>query len=144
MQVLSGNRLAKRLYVALLVLAVTAILAGGCATTTENSEEAGFAGHWTCTLVDAGNGQVVSVDDLKEVGVSGSDLMTLDLNEDGTATMSSGGADIQNGVTLTWSEAQMGVEIVTSAGEAIELPYDSSTGYLSMEYQGQRIVFERG
>lgn len=143
MRVFAGNGAAKAILL-VLSLAMAVILTAGCSSSPAKGDaDAGLAGHWTCALVDAGNGQVVSADDLEEVGVNGSDLMTLDLNDDGSAYMTSGGADIQNGVTLTWSDTIKGVEIVTSAGEAIELSYDSSTGYLSMEYQGQRIIFER-
>lgn len=124
-------------------IALLVTLCTGCSGSSESADDAGLSGHWVCALVDAGNGQVVSVDEISKSGVKGADLMTLDLSDDGTAAMTSGGIDIQNGVTLSWKETIKGIEIVTSAGESIELPYDSSTGHLAMEYQGQRIIFEK-
>ena len=130
-------------FASLVAAMVLALMLAGCSGSQDEGEGDGFVGHWTCCMVDAGNGQVIAIGDLGELELTGDDFMTLDLAEDGTATMTANGAPITEGIVITWSETSLGIELDAGSAGTIPLTYDSSMGQLIMEYQGQRIVFEK-
>ena len=120
--------------------ALALLAAPGC--TGEGGQD-GYVGHWVCCMVDTGNGDVVAIEDLENLGLTGEDFMTLDLAADGTATMTADGKDITADTELKWSENAMGIELDAGSGGTASLTYDSTLGQLLMEYQGQRIIFEK-
>ena len=127
--------------VAVLVFALVAALSL-CACSEEQEDP--FAGHWTCSAVDAGDGQVIQVADVAEAGLLGDDLMWFELQPDGTAKVSTFGGEASSDPKMTWSVTDTdNVEIVTDDGESMVLQYNSEEKTLEMNVQGQKVFFSK-
>ena len=127
--------------IAVLVLALAAALSL-CACSEEQEDP--FAGHWTCSAIDAGDGQIIQVADVAEAGLLGDDLMWFELQSDGTATVSPFGGEASSDPKMTWSVTDTNnVEIVTDDGESMILQYNSEEETLEMNVQGQKVFFSK-
>lgn len=103
-----------------------------------------YAGHWVCSAVDPGDGQIVHVEDVAAAGLVGEDLMWFDLQADGTAKVSTFGGEVSVEPKMTWSEVDNGnVEIVTDGGESMVLQYNSEEETLEMNVSGQKVFFAK-
>ena len=125
--------------VSLAVFAMCALCACGQQQATD------FSGCWVLSEFDLGDGNVYAASDFEEMGSSGPDVLTMDLNADGSAWFTSGGSDPTGGTALTWAASESGDAVVLSNadGHTFEVPYDPETQTLSVEYQGQTITMAR-
>ncbi len=120
----------------------------GCSSGTGEAT-VDYSGVWVCTQVDDGQGNVTNVSDLAALGdgYSPSDFMSVTLNADGSASIKSLGAEISEGAPFTWSAidegSDKGVQVVSSANEALKMAYDSDAESLTIEYNGQKIILTR-
>ncbi|MGI6221332.1 MAG: hypothetical protein ACOYIP_05645 [Coriobacteriales bacterium] len=127
--------------IAVLALAMAAVF---CLSACEAENEDPYAGHWVCSAVDAGDGQVIQVADVAEAGVTGEDLMWFDLQADGVAKVSTFGGEASSDPKMTWNVADNGnIEVITDSGESMLLQYNSEEQTLEMNVQGQKVFFSR-
>lgn len=122
-----------------LVFTMTLAIAG-CSLSSDDS----FAGHWTCSAIDAGDGNIVDVSTLGKGEALGDDLMWMDLKSDGTAGVSTLGEIVSDEVEVTWTEIDsQTIEVATSEGESMLLQYNSEEETLVMNVQGQKVYFTK-
>lgn len=132
----------------LLLVVCTVVFACACACAAVGCSGGGgsadmdYTGHWVCSAVDDGTGrtEIASISEIS--GMTGEDFMTVDLNADGTAVITAFGTDITSEANVTWATSSSGVTL-TANGEAIDMSYDSSLSELTMEYQGEKVVFTK-
>lgn len=122
--------------IAMPAAAMALVLACACALQGCVAEDT-LAGRWECVSISDGTTTYV----VEDLGLDGSDFMTLRLKNDGSVTMTSMGEEVDTS-DLTWMETDTGVSIESSSG-AMDAVYDSSTGQLTLEYDGQVVVLER-
>ncbi len=133
------NRIILAIAACMLLCAAPILVA--CST----AEDINFAGTWILVEFDMGNGTVYTDEDFADLGTSGADVLTINLNYDGTVTMTSTGSNPIEGTSLTWapSEEQDAVIISSDDTDTYSLSYDESAQTLQLEYQGQAITLAR-
>ena len=127
-------------FAAVLACASLCVLAG-CGGGGQQS----MAGKWVCAAVDDGTG-IIEISDYEAIlGMTGEDMFTLMLNEDGSVGITAFGEDMsdQLGGQVTWEDSANGATI-KGGDQSLELTYDSDSGRLVMDMDGQKIYFERG
>ena len=102
-----------------------------------------YTGTWVCSAVDDGT-TVTSIDELEALGITGDQFMTLELRADGTVDMTVFGtsAFADSGITVNWEATDSGVTL-SGQGVSFDLPYDSGSGELAMEYEGQKVLMKK-
>jgi len=108
---------------AVVLAALLCVALGGCGCSNSGAiteEPAGFAGYWRLTSAVT-DGEELTADDLAEMGEYGSYVL-LALNEDGTATMSVLGEEVEG----TWT-TEDDVEGTLSFDEDVALSVDDNT-----------------
>ena len=102
-----------------------------------------YSGTWVCSAVDDGT-TVTSISELEALGITGDQFMTLELKADGTADMTIFGtsAFADSGIEVKWEGTSSGVTL-SGQGVTYELPYDSGSQELAMEYEGQRVLLKK-
>ncbi|MBR2521880.1 MAG: hypothetical protein IKE61_01965 [Coriobacteriales bacterium] len=126
-------------FAAVLACASLSVLAGCGGGGGSNSAQ----GKWVCAAVDDGTG-IIEIADYEEIlGMTGEDMFTLMLNEDGTVGFTVFGEDqtASLGGSITWEDSANGVTL-KGGDQTLELTYDD--GRLVMEVDGQKVYFERG
>ena len=131
------------------MLALVGCGGGGGGQTADSS------GHWTVSGMETG-GETVSMSDLESYGVTGDDIMSIDLNADGSAKInvgslvasfmgeSSGLGDLQtllDSADLKWEATASGVNL-TFMGQSLPLEAQSD-GTLAIDQDGTKMFFSR-
>lgn len=125
------------------IVTVTCICLIACAICTCVAGCAGstYVGHWVCVGVSDGDTEV-NVSDLSSIGADGSDYMTIDLNSDGTASMSAFGQSLTEGLSVTWEESDLGVDLKIGK-QTVSMEYDAQSSRLSLTYSGQTVYLQK-
>ncbi|MGI6217032.1 MAG: hypothetical protein ACOYIK_05395 [Coriobacteriales bacterium] len=101
-----------------------------------------YVGTWVVAEVTQ-DGTTYSVDDLESLGISGEDFMTLELRSDGTCDITVLGSSVSDSSsTMTWTTTDSGISI-SADGSSMDAAYDSSTGYLTLEYEGSSVSLKK-
>lgn len=113
---------------------------------------ADYSGHWSISAIESG-GQQVAMSDLEAYGYSADDLMSIDLNADGTAKFNIGSlvtsfmgdaADQAMGIldaaNITWAASANGVDL-TANGQTMTLAADGAD--LVFEQSGTKLIFSK-
>ena len=103
---------------------------GGGATDTS-----AFLGEWSISSMTADGEDVVSAEDLETMKSMGMDV-TFTVNEDGTCALNMFGEAMEG----EWAPGSGGID-VTIQGQTIPATLDN--GNLTMEQQGQKLVFAK-
>ncbi|MGI6217031.1 MAG: hypothetical protein ACOYIK_05390 [Coriobacteriales bacterium] len=112
----------KKKVLSLVLTVFLACFAFGALAGCSSGSTSQYVGTWVADSADYG-GQNYTMDDL---GMTGSDLMTLELNSDGTCTLTSNASSTSASVDATWTETDSGITISDSYGD-YSLDYDAST-----------------
>jgi len=96
-------------------------------------------GEWEITEINA-NGEIFDKDDLEEYGGS----MTLEVNADGTCTLTESGSGESYSIDMYWTFEDDTLFLYADEdkeGEALQLEYKD--GKLTLELDGAKCVFEK-
>ena len=111
-----------------------------------------YSGHYSIVEVEAG-GQTVSMSDLEAYGYKADDIMSIDLNADGSAKINVGdliasfmGDEAQtalgliNAADMTWTATGTGVDLTVN-GNSVSLTDDG--GKLKLDANGTVMIFAK-
>ena len=127
----------KRFLGILAVLAVFCIALVGCGGSGKDYTS-NFAGEWELVAMESEENQVSEEDlqNMKEMGL----VVTLNLNEDGTANLVMFGEDYGSG---EWSAKTSTTIDMTMEGQKIDVTLDPSTGRLRFAQGDEALIFVR-